>query len=403
MPGSELDASSARGRVGASVEVFLAAGRLGLTSFGGPIAHIGYFRTEYVGRRRWLSEREFTDLVGLCQLLPGPASSQLGIAIGMLRAGIPGGVAAWLAFTAPSAVVMIALAGVFRTQDVAGAGWVQGLKLVAVAVVAHAVYSMWRTLVTDWRRRGLAVLAALVVLLLATPVAQVAVIAGGAAAGRLLLSAPEATGRRALEFGVRRRTGVAALLLFAVLLLGLPLARQATEAHTVALTESMYRSGALVFGGGHVVLPLLESQVVPPGWVSEEDFLAGYGAAQAVPGPLFTFAGYLGAVETPSPNGVAGGTIALLAIFLPAFLLVIGTLPFWSDLRRRTSFLTALAGINAAVVGLLLAALYRPVFTSAVDGPLDLAVALGALAALLLRASPWTVVLACVVVGQLVL
>ena len=403
MPGSELDASPARGRVGASVEVFLAAGRLGLTSFGGPIAHIGYFRTEYVGRRRWLSEREFTDLVGLCQLLPGPASSQLGIAIGMLRAGIPGGVAAWLAFTAPSAVVMIALAGVFRTQDVAGAGWVQGLKLVAVAVVAHAVYSMWRTLVTDWRRRGLAVLAALVVLLLATPVAQVAVIAGGAAAGRLLLSAPEATGRRALEFGVRRRTGVAALLLFAVLLLGLPLARQATEAHTVALTESMYRSGALVFGGGHVVLPLLESQVVPPGWVSEEDFLAGYGAAQAVPGPLFTFAGYLGAVETPSPNGVAGGTIALLAIFLPAFLLVIGTLPFWSDLRRRTSFLTALAGINAAVVGLLLAALYRPVFTSAVDGPLDLAVALGALAALLLRASPWTVVLACVVVGQLVL
>jgi len=403
MPGSELDASPARGRVGASVEVFLAAGRLGLTSFGGPIAHIGYFRTEYVGRRRWLSEREFTDLVGLCQLLPGPASSQLGIAIGMLRAGIPGGVAAWLAFTAPSAVAMIALAGVFRTQDVAGAGWVQGLKLVAVAVVAHAVYSMWRTLVTDRRRRGLAVLAALVVLLWATPVAQVAVIAGGAAAGRLLLSAPEATGRRALEFGVRRRTGVAALLLFAVLLLGLPLARQATEAHTVALTESMYRSGALVFGGGHVVLPLLESQVVPPGWVSEEDFLAGYGAAQAVPGPLFTFAGYLGAVETPSPNGVAGGTIALLAIFLPAFLLVIGTLPFWSDLRRRTSFLTALAGINAAVVGLLLAALYRPVFTSAVDGPLDLAVALGALAALLLRASPWTVVLACVVVGQLVL
>ena len=384
--------------------MFAAAGRLGLTSFGGPIAHIGYFRTEYVSRRRWLSEDEFADLVGLCQFLPGPASSQLGIAIGMLRAGLPGGLAAWLAFTAPSAIAMIALAGVFRTYDVASAGWVQGLKLVAVAVVAHAVLSMWRTLITDRRRAALAVLAATTVLLWTTPFAQVAVIVAGALVGwRLLTVAPNAA-RRSLEFGVRRRAGVAALSLFAVLLLALPIARQATDEHTVALSEGMYRSGALVFGGGHVVLPLLESQVVPPGWVSEVDFLAGYGAAQAVPGPLFTFAGYLGAVEAPSPNGVSGGTIAVVAIFLPGFLLVIGTLPFWSELRRRTSFLTALAGVNAAVVGLLLAALYRPVFTSGVDTAADLAVALVAFGALVaLRAPPWAVVLGCVAAGQLFL
>jgi len=394
----------ARGGAAATLEVFLAAGRLGLTSFGGPIAHIGYFRTEYVTRRRWLSEDEFADLVGLCQFLPGPASSQLGIAVGMLRAGVPGGVAAWLAFTAPSAIAMIVLAGVFRTYDVASAGWVQGLKLVAVAVVAYAVLSMWRTLVTDWRRAVLAALATVTLLLWTTPFAQVAVIAAGAAVGWRLLTVPATSARRALEFGVRRRAGVVALVLFAALLLALPLARQATDDHTVALTESMYRSGALVFGGGHVVLPLLESQVVPPGWVSEQDFVAGYGAAQAVPGPLFTFAGYLGAVQEPSPNGVSGGTIALVAIFLPAFLLVIGTLPFWSDLRQRTSFLTGLAGVNAAVVGLLLAALYRPVFTSAVDTVTDLAIALVAFAALaVLRAPPWVVVLGCVAAGALFL
>lgn len=382
--------------------MFAAAGKLGLTSFGGPIAHIGYFRTEYVSRRRWLSEEEFADLVGLCQFLPGPASSQLGIAIGMLRAGVPGGLAAWLAFTAPSAIAMIALAGVFRTYDVASSGWVQGLKLVAVAVVAHAVLSMWRTLVTDWRRAVLAVLAAATLLLWTTPFAQVAVIGAGALAGWRFLTVPADPARRSLEFGVRRRAGMVALSLSAVLLLALPVARQATDEHSVALTDSMYRSGALVFGGGHVVLPLLESQVVPPGWVSQQDFLAGYGAAQAVPGPLFTFAGYLGAVESPSPNGVPGGTIALVAIFLPSFLLVMGTLPFWSELRRRTSFLTALAGVNAAVVGVLLAALYRPVFTSAVDTATDLAVALVAFAALVaLRAPPWAVVLGCVAAGQL--
>jgi chromate transporter len=403
MSGSDTGASESRAR--RTLEVLLTAGRLGLTSFGGPIAHIGYFRTEYVTRRRWLSEEDFGQLVGLSQALPGPASSQLGIAIGMLRAGLPGGVAAWLAFTAPSAFALIALAGLVRARDVASSGWVHGLKLAALAVVAHAVWSMWTTLAPDGRRRVLALLAAAAVLLWREPFVQVAVIAAAAIAGRLLLTLPAAPRHRAvLGHNLRPRAAVAALALFSALLLALPLARQATDNHTVALTESFYRTGALVFGGGHVVLPLLQQEVVPSGWVSQEDFLAGYGAAQAVPGPLFTFAGYLGAAEEPSPNGAAGGTIALVAIFLPGFLLVVGTLPFWSALRRRRAFLAALAGVNAAVVGLLLAALYDPVFVTAVETPADLAVAVAALGGLvLLRLPPWAVVVGCALAGVLLL
>lgn len=406
MPGSgTAQPRRDRGRVGRAGEVLLAAGRLGVTSFGGPVAHVGYFRAEYVVRRRWLSEEDFADLVGLCQFLPGPASSQLGIAVGMIRAGLLGGLAAWLAFTAPSAVAMIAFADAFRGHDLSTAGWVHGLELVAVAVVAQAVWGMWRTLAPDRARGTLAALAGITALLWRAPVAQVVVIAAGGIVGWRLLAMPALGNRRTqLDFGVTRRAGIVALSLFAALLLALPVARHATHSHALALSDSFYRSGALVFGGGHVVLPLLQSQVVPPGWVSQQDFLAGYGAAQAVPGPLFTFGAYLGAAEEPSPNGVAGGTLALLAIFLPAFLLVIGALPFWSALRRRPSFLTALTGINAAVVGLLLAALYRPVFTGAVDTPADLAVAVAALAALVLwRLPPWTVVLACALAGKLLL
>jgi chromate transporter len=385
-----------------TLEVLGAAGRLGLTSFGGPVAHVGYFRTEYVVRRRWLTEEDFGALVGLCQLLPGPASSQLGIAIGTLRAGVAGAVAAWLAFTAPSAVALIAFAALLRDRDLAEAGWLHGLKLAAVAVVAQAVWSMWRRLAPGARRSALVVAAALAVLLWTAPAAQLAVIAAGALAGRLLLSPPPGGRETRLEAGVSRRAGAVALVLFLLLLLALPLARRATDSHAVALTESFYRSGSLVFGGGHVVLPLLEAEVVPPGWVAQDDFLAGYGAAQAVPGPLFTFAGYLGAVERPGPNGAAGGTLALLAIFLPAFLLVLGTLPFWSALRQRGSLLAAIAGVDAAVVGLLLAALWDPVFTGAVDDAGDLAVALGGLAALVLaRAPPWAVVAGCAAAGQL--
>jgi chromate transporter len=385
--------------------VFIVAGRLGLTSFGGPIAHIGYFQREYVARRRWLSETDFADLVGLCQFLPGPASSQLGIAIGMLRAGPLGGFAAWLAFTAPSAIAMLALAAFFRGNDLSQSGWVQGLQLVAVAVVAQAVLSMWRTLAPDRLRSAIVLVAAVSLLLWTDPFAQVVVLAGGALLGWRLLTAPAAAaGRFQLSFGISRRVGIACLTLFAALLLALPLTRQASDSHTIALTDSFYRSGALVFGGGHVVLPLLESEVVPPDWVSEEDFLAGYGAAQAVPGPLFTFAAYLGSVAEPEPNGVTGGTIALLAIFLPAFLLVFGTIPLWSDLRRHTSVLAAFGGVNAAVIGLLLAALYDPVFTSAVGSPLELAVALAAVTALVVIGTPpWVVVVGCLLAGQLLL
>jgi chromate transporter len=403
---SEAETHLSRGgRNARALEVFIVAGRLGLTSFGGPIAHIGYFQREYVARRRWLSETDFADLVGLCQFLPGPASSQLGIAIGMLRAGPLGGFAAWLAFTAPSAIAMLALAAFFRGNDLSQSGWVQGLQLVAVAVVAQAVLSMWRTLAPDRLRSAIVLVAAVSLLLWTDPFAQVVVLAGGALLGWRLLTAPAAAaGRFQLSFGISRRVGIACLTLFAALLLALPLTRQASDSHTIALTDSFYRSGALVFGGGHVVLPLLESEVVPPDWVSEEDFLAGYGAAQAVPGPLFTFAAYLGSVAEPEPNGVTGGTIALLAIFLPAFLLVFGTIPLWSDLRRHTSVLAALGGVNAAVIGLLLAALYDPVFTSAVGSPLELAVALAAVTALVVIGTPpWVVVVGCLLAGQLLL
>jgi chromate transporter len=390
-------------RAGSALEVLVAAGKLGLTSFGGPIAHIGYFRDEYVRRRSWLSEDEFAELVGLSQSLPGPASSQLGIAIGMRRAGLRGGIAAWIGFTAPSAVALIGLAGFVRTHDVAGAGWVQGLKLVAVAVVAHAVFTMWRALVVDGRRAAVALAAAAILLLWSAPLAQVAVIGAGGVVGRLALSAPTAQDRRRLSFSVGRRTGVAALATFSALLVLLPVAQRVTGSHSLALLDALYHSGALVFGGGHVVLPLLEARVVDSGWVSEEDFLAGYGATQAVPGPLFTFAGYLGAVQEGAPNGVVGGSLALVAIFLPGSLLLVGVLPFWSTLRRRLGFSKALAGVNAAVVGLLLAALVRPVLTSAVDSALALVVALGGLGALLLRAPPLIVVLGCVLAGLLVL
>jgi chromate transporter len=403
---SEAETHLSRGgRNARALEVFIVAGRLGLTSFGGPIAHIGYFQREYVARRRWLSETDFADLVGLCQFLPGPASSQLGIAIGMLRAGPLGGFAAWLAFTAPSAIAMLALAAFFRGNDLSQSGWVQGLQLVAVAVVAQAVLSMWRTLAPDRLRSAIVLVAAVSLFLWTDPFAQVVVLAGGALLGWRLLTAPAAAaGRFQLSFGISRRVGIACLTLFAALLLALPLTRQASDSHTIALTDSFYRSGALVFGGGHVVLPLLESEVVPPDWVSEEDFLAGYGAAQAVPGPLFTFAAYLGSVAEPEPNGVTGGTIALLAIFLPAFLLVFGTIPLWSDLRRYTSVLAALGGVNTAVIGILLAALYDPVFTSAVGSPLELAVALAAVTALVVIGTPpWVVVVGCLLAGQLLL
>ncbi len=385
-------------------DVFLSALRLGLTSFGGPIAHIGYFRDEYVGRRRWFDDREFGDLLALCQSLPGPASSQLGIAIGTIRAGIGGGIVSWLGFTLPSAAALVIFAVVAGSAELSAAGWVHGLKLAAVAVVAQAVIALARALAPDWRRRVVAIATAAVVLAWHDPLAQLAVIAAGAVAGIVMRPSPEAvrvptTGSAGRAPG--RRAGAVALLLFVVLLLGLVAMRALTGDPAIGMVESLYRSGSLVFGGGHVVLPLLHAGVVEPGWVAEDLFLSGYGAAQAVPGPLFSFAAYLGAVATPLGGG-GGGIVALVAIYLPSFLLVFGVLPFWTALRRSLTFQRALTGANAAVVGLLAAALYRPIFTGSVTSLVDVSIViLGWVALTSGRVAPIVVVAASAAAGQL--
>jgi chromate transporter len=374
--------------------VFLAFLRLGLTSFGGPVAHLGYFRTEFVTRRRWLDEAAYGDIVALCQFLPGPASSQVGITLGILRIGLPGALAAWLGFSAPSALALIAFAyGVGRMGDIAQAAWLHGLKIVAVAVVAQAVWGMARNLCPDRARATLAVASALLVLAIPTAIGQIGAILLGGLIGWRFLPRAEVKTDSTIAVRIDRTLALGALVLFAALLVGLPLLVAATGNHAIALVDSFYRSGSLVFGGGHVVLPLLQRAVVPPGWIGNDAFLAGYGAAQAVPGPLFTFAAYLGTIMQPGPSGWFGGLLCLGAIYLPSFLLLIGVLPFWDALRRREAVQSALKGINAAVVGLLLAALYTPVWTSAILTPADFA--LGVAAFLLLvfwRAPPWLVV-----------
>ncbi len=382
--------------------VFLAFLQLGLTSFGGPIAHLGYFREAFVVRRRWIDEHAYADLVALCQFLPGPASSQVGIGIGLAKAGLPGALAAWLGFTLPSAIAMTLFGyGVVALEGALPIGLLHGLKVVAVAVVAQAVWGMARTLCPDTPRVTLAVLGA-VTLLLAPPepIFQVAVIVAGGVTGLLLLRSDTNPPHVSLGFDISRHLAVTALLLFFALLIGLPLLAEATSSHLLELVDGFYRSGSLVFGGGHVVLPLLQAEVVPPGWVSNDDFLAGYGAAQAVPGPLFTFAAYLGAVMGPAPNGWLGALICLVAIFTPSFLLVIGALPFWDLLRHLAWVRRALLGVNAAVVGLLLAALYDPVWTDAILSPADFALALGAFTLLVFWAAPpWLVVVLSAVGG----
>ncbi|MBI3090442.1 MAG: chromate efflux transporter [Candidatus Tectomicrobia bacterium] len=378
-----------------TLTAFLIFLRLGLTSFGGPIAHLGYFRDEFVARRRWLSEQSYADLVALCQFLPGPASSQVGIAIGLSQAGLPGALAAWLGFTLPSALALTLFAlGMTMWGNVLDAGPLHGLKVVAVAVVAQAVWGMARNLCPDAARITLAAAAAGIVLLWPTAWGQVGVIAAGGVAGLLLFKPESQDEHSPLPITVSRRMALAALLVFFCFLVGLPLAAQSGQSQTLSLIDAFYRAGSLVFGGGHVVLPLLQSEVVPPGWVSKEAFLAGYGAAQAVPGPLLTFAAYLGAVMRPAPNGWLGGLISLLAIFAPSFLLVVGVLPFWERLRRHLRTQAALRGINAAVVGLLLAALYHPVWTSAILRPADFVLGLAAFVALAFwKLPPWLVVL----------
>jgi chromate transporter len=378
-----------------AVTVFLTFLQLGLTSFGGPVAHLGYFREAFVERRRWIDERSYADLVALCQFLPGPASSQVGIAIGLAKAGLPGAFAAWLGFTLPSALALIIFGyGILEFQETIPTGVLHGLKVVAVAVVAQAVWGMARTLCPDTPRITLTVIAAVAVIASPTPLMQIAVIAAGGIAGLFFLQSDIHKDNSSLEIETSRGVAIVAIALFFALLLSLPLIAATLPSQGLSLFDSFYRSGSLVFGGGHVVLPLLQSEVVPTGWVSNDAFLAGYGAAQAVPGPLFTFSAYLGTVTGPTPNGWLGGLICLVAIFLPSFLLVVGALPFWDALRQLGPVQKALTGVNAAVVGLLLAALYNPVWTSGILSPGDFALGICAFTLLVFWKTPsWLIVI----------
>ena len=363
--------------MGSPLEVLRVFLKLGVSSFGGPIAHIGYFREEFVVRRRWLDEQAFVDLVALCQFLPGPASSQVGFSIGLMRAGYAGSLAAWTGFTLPSAIVLVLFAyGGSALSGPAGTGLLHGLKLVAVAIVAQAVWGMARTLCPDRERASIAVLSALIILFSTSSIAQIGAILLGGILGLWLCrgALPTATGHVVVP--VSRRAGLVALTAFFVLLVGLPILQSLQSSPGIALFDAFYRSGALVFGGGHVVLPLLREAFVAPGWVSDDAFLAGYGAAQAVPGPLFTFAAYLGAVVKPSPHGVTGAALGLFGIFLPGILILLGALPFWDSFRKRLNAQAAMRGVNAAVVGLLGAALYNPLWTSSVKTSGDFGIAL---------------------------
>lgn len=386
------------------LEILWVSTRLGLTSFGGPIAHLGYFHEEYVNRRKWIDEQSYADLVALCQSLPGPTSSMVGTAIGLTRSGLAGGLVHWLGFTLPSALALIAFAyGIGVVGAASGAGWLHGLKLVAVPVVALAVWGMARTLCPDRERATLAILTAIVALAWPTALGQVLPILVAGLIGWYLFPPANTPSALHVRVPISHWVGMVSWVLFFGLLLLLPVARQVASNQMVAVFDSFYRAGALVFGGGHVVLPLLQAGVVVPGWVTNEQFVAGYGAAQAVPGPLFTFSAYLGFVMRPSPNGLAGATLALVAIFLPGFLMTVGALPFWDSLRSRTGFQSAIRGINAAVVGLLLAAFYNPVWTNAIFKPLDFGLALLSFGLLAYwKLPPWLVVVLTAVGGEII-
>ncbi len=391
-----------RAEKGSALEVLSIFFKLGVSCFGGPIAHIGYFRDEFVTRRRWLDEQAYADLVALCQFLPGPASSQVGFSIGLMRAGYLGGLAAWTGFTLPSAILLVLFAyGAASLSGPLGLGLLHGLKLVAVAIVAQAVFGMARSLCPDRQRASIAALAAVIILFSTASIAQiVAIVLGGAAALWLCRGAPPPEGGH-ISMPVSRRAGLAALIAFCVLLIGVLVVQGRAGAGALDLFAAFYRSGALVFGGGHVVLPLLREAFVAPGWLSDDAFLAGYGAAQAVPGPLFTFAAYLGALAKPEPHGIAGAALGLFGIFLPGILILLGMLPFWDAFRKRPAAQAAMRGVNAAVVGILGAALYNPVFTSSVKTPPDLAVALvGFVLLIAWRAPPLVVVVVSAIGGM---
>ncbi len=388
---------------GSPLEILLIFLRLGCTSFGGPVAHLGYFRAEFVAKRQWLSEATFADLVALCQFMPGPASSQTGMAIGLIRGGWLGMLAAWVGFTLPSALAMTLFAyGIEYIGDPSQAGWLHGLRLVAVAVVAQAVWGMARSLAPEKERASVAVAACLLCLAIPSSVGQVGAIVLGGVIGVLALPrvAPALRQKDALNVGIPVPAAVALLTLFIVFLAGLPVLTRSVDIQWVHLVDAFYMAGSLVFGGGHVVLPLLQGAVVTPGWVGQNVFLAGYGATQAMPGPIFTFAAFLGAVEGPSPNGWVGAIVATVSIFASSFLLVGGLLPFWDRLRHRLGVQATMRGVNAAVVGVLLAALYNPIWTGSVHGPIDFSIVL--VAFLLLTAwaqAPWLVVFIGAVAG----
>lgn len=386
-------------RLRSLLEILFVSTRLGLTSFGGPIAHLGYFHEEYIRRRKWMDEKSYADLVALCQFLPGPASSQVGIGIGAMRAGVLGGIVSFIGFTLPSVIALIIFALILQGIDVGNAGWIHGLKIVAVAVVAHAIIGMAKNLTPDLNRKAIALISLVITLLWQTAFTQVGVIILSGVLGYIIYKKGKEDEETTLQFPISRGFAILCLSLFFGLLIFLPILREATALNWIAVFDSFYRSGSLVFGGGHVVLPLLERELVPTGWLSEEAFLAGYGAAQAVPGPLFTFAAYLGAVM----NGWQGGLLATVAIFLPAFLLVFGTLPFWNTLRRNPYTKGALMGVNAAVVGILISAFYHPIWTSSIYSPQDFAFAAILFSMLVYwKLPPWIIVITGAIGGTLI-
>lgn len=378
------------------LEIFYVSTRLGLISFGGPTAHLAYFHEEYVRKRKWMDERSYADLLALAQFLPGPASSQVGIGIGVMRAGILGGIISFLGFTLPSVIALMLFAMVLTGSNIGQAGWIHGLKIVAVAIVAHAIIGMAKHLTPDVRRKTIALLAVVVTLLWQSAFTQMGIILVAAVIGFLLYKPHNQVQMTESRFPVGKRIALICLFTFFSLLFLLPVIRELTDSYWVAIFDSFYRSGALVFGGGHVVLPLLEQELVPSGWVSEESFLVGYGATQAVPGPLFTFAAYLGTVM----KGWQGGLVATFAVFLPAFLLIIGALPFWDMLRNNAHIKGAIWGINAAVIGLLISAFYFPIWTSSILSPIDFALAAILFSMLTYwKLPPWIIVLTGVIGG----
>jgi chromate transporter len=379
--------------------IFITALKLGLTSFGGPVAHLGYFHEEYVKRRKWLDEKTYADLVALCQFLPGPASSQVGIAIGTMRGGLAGGILAWLGFTLPSVMILIAFAYFVETFHVQRAGWLTGLKLVAVPIVAQAVFEMGRKLTPDRLRITIAAAVASISLLFPSPQIQLALLVLSGLIGFFLLHHNESDSSFIFQNQVSKRVGIVSISFFFLFLFCLPLLRQFTEMKWIALFDSFYRGGSLVFGGGHVVLPLLEKEFVPI-WLTYEQFVAGYGAAQAVPGPLFTFASYLGTVI----DGWHGALLATVAIFLPSFFLVLGVLPFWNMLRQNKQIQSIFSGVNAGVVGILLAALYDPIWTTSIVSPLHFTIAFVCFVLLVFWKWPsWFVVIVSALLGGIFL